>query len=184
MKIGILNIQGSVKEHLACLKKLSVDVVLVKKPADLEGLGGLIIPGGESTTLEKLLKEFGLRELILKHAKEDMAIWGTCAGAILLAKKGSLELMNISVERNAYGGQLESFEVEVKFGENDSQKIPAVFIRAPRIGHLGKSVEVLAQHNDDAVAVRDGRFLATTFHPELTKDLRVHRYFLEMCKKH
>ncbi|MDA1060676.1 MAG: pyridoxal 5'-phosphate synthase glutaminase subunit PdxT [bacterium] len=181
MKIGLLDIQGSVKEHLDCLQKLSVDVVLVKKVSGLDGLGGLIIPGGESTTLGKLLKKFGLWDGILQRVEEGMAVWGTCAGAILLSQMG---LLDVDVERNAYGGQLESFEGEVVFKETVSSpgiRFPGVFIRAPKIVSTGEGVEVLGTYGKDVVAARSGKLMATTFHPELTDDLSVHRYFLEMC---
>ncbi len=172
MKIGILNIQGSVAEHLEALRKLDVEAVLVKKPEDLRGLDGLILPGGESTTIGKLMDFAGLKKEIKQSVKSEMAIWGTCAGAILMAQLG---LINIEVERNAYGGQQESFETDVDF---EGKNIPAVFIRAPKILQVGGDCEVLAKYEDDVVAVREGKMLATTFHPELTDDLTVHRYFV------
>jgi len=186
MVIGVLDIQGSVVEHVAALEKLGLDVVRVKHPEDLEEIKGLIIPGGESTTIGKLLRRFGLREAILKRVDEGMAIWGTCAGAILLAKKivGSqqadgLELMNIAVERNAYGRQLDSFETPLEFA---GDSVPAVFIRAPKIVSVGDNVKILAIYKNDIVAAREGNLLATTFHPELSEDLRVHRYFVGVCR--
>lgn len=198
MKIGILDIQGSVEEHLEALRKLAkggskIEPVLVKAAEDLEKVRGLIIPGGESTTIGKLLRRFGLREEIIRRAKSgEMAIWGTCAGAILLAKKiigsqkaDTLELMDIEIERNAYGRQLESFETQVEFDLGFGtlgRIVPAIFIRAPMIVNVGKKVEVLARHNSEIVAARDGNLLATNFHPELTDDLLVHEYFLKMCR--
>ncbi|MBU1152156.1 pyridoxal 5'-phosphate synthase glutaminase subunit PdxT [Patescibacteria group bacterium] len=183
MKIAILDIQGSVVEHLRALEACGVDVVRVKKPADLEGCAGLVIPGGESTTLSKLLSRFGLRDAILAH--KDLGIWGTCAGAILLAKEiedgegvESLGLMDIKVKRNAYGRQLDSFEAEVVFA---GKKVPAVFIRAPKISEVKRSCDILASSGDEVVAVREGKYLATTFHPEMTNDLTVVQYFISMC---
>ncbi len=175
MKIGILNIQGSVAEHLEALRKLDVEVVLVKKPEDLRGLEGLILPGGESTTIGKLMDFAGLKKELKQRVKRGMAVWGTCAGAILMSQLG---LINIEVERNAYGGQQESFETEVDF---DGIKIPAIFIRAPKILQMGEDCEVLAKYDDDIVAVREEKMLVTTFHPELTDNLSVHRYFLEVA---
>mgnify|MGYP001235145655 CR=1 FL=1 len=192
MKIGVLDIQGSVEEHFASLQKLKgVEAVLVKKIADLKDVRGLIIPGGESTTIGKLLRRFGLAEEIGKRfADGKLAIWGTCAGAILIAREivgreqaDSLKLMDITVERNAYGRQLDSFETELDFdfGSDGVQKIPAVFIRAPRISKVAKKAEILAKYDGEIVSVRDGKLLATTFHPEMTDDLRVHQYFANMC---
>ena len=186
MKIGILDIQGSVEEHFEDLGKCGVEVVLVKKVEDLSGLCGLIIPGGESGTVGKLLREFELRELIIEEEKKGMCVWGTCAGAILLAKEvvgdegaDVLGLMDISVKRNAYGRQLDSFEGEVEFF---GKKIHGVFIRAPKIMRVGENVEVLSKYDRDSVVVREKNLLITTFHPELTDDLTIHKYFVEMCK--
>lgn len=189
MKIGVLDIQGSVQEHLQKLFMLSVEigfqVVRVKMPADLEGVDGLIIPGGESTTIGMLLRRFGLRDAILSRAAEGMAIWGTCAGAILLAKNISgeqkadtLGLMDIEIVRNGYGRQLDSFEGVAVFNDID---VPAIFIRAPKIVSVGNGVEVLAKYKEDIIACRQGKLMATTFHPELTDDLSVHRYFIQDC---
>ena len=203
MKIGVLDIQGSVAEHLAAIKKLKnsgggpmVEPVLVKNLDDLSGVSGLIIPGGESTTIGKLLRRFGLREEIIKRVREgSLAVWGTCAGAILLAKKivgrqnaDSLGLMDITVERNAYGRQIESFETQLEFDLGPAGRaiagnvVPGIFIRAPKILAVGVGVEILAKHDGEIVAARQGNLLATNFHPELTDDLRVHGYFVEMCR--
>ncbi len=217
MQIGVLDIQGSVKEHAEALARAGAQVVLVKKFEDLRRVNGLIIPGGESTTIGKLLERFGLGEEIIKRATgqesksilgaadleeenivpsaKPMPVWGTCAGAILIAKKiigkqsaDKLNLMDITVERNAYGRQLESQETEIEFltGDGDkkvSTKIPAIFIRAPRIAEIGPNVEVLATYEGDIVAARQENFLATTFHPEMTTNTTVHRYFMDMCKE-
>jgi len=194
-----LDIQGSVEEHFNSLQKLKgVEAVLVKKTSDLHGVRGLIIPGGESTTIGKLLKRFGLDlEIIKLFKKGKLAIWGTCAGAILIAKEivgreqaDSLNLMDITIERNAYGRQVDSFESELNFNfgvgksgakKRDEQKIPAIFIRAPKIKSVGKGVEVLAEYEGEIIAVKEGKLLATTFHPEMTDDLKVHQYFAGMC---
>lgn len=238
MKIGVLDIQGSVEEHLASLRKLArefemqkksvpknkastldlalgkpksemvpnfrdtnksdrfdIQPVLVKTIEQLRQVKGLIIPGGESTTIGKLLRRFGLREEIIKLAKSGkLAVWGTCAGAILLAKKivgmeqaDSLNLMDIEVERNAYGRQLDSFETQIEFDLGTYGRdyfgpgIPGVFIRAPRIVSIGKNVKILAEYKGEVVAARQKNLLATNFHPELTDSLEVHRYFVGMC---
>jgi pyridoxal 5'-phosphate synthase pdxT subunit len=191
MKIGVLDIQGSVDEHLQMLEQLSVEIVRVKTAEDLLGLNGLIIPGGESTTISKLLTRFNLRKAIVESHKNGMAIWGTCAGAILLAKRvvsktevEGLGLMDITVERNAYGRQLESFETtfEMLIGPGSTGRpIPAIFIRAPKIAEPGEGVEVLAEHDGWIVAAREGKLLATSFHPELSESSLVHQYFVAMC---
>lgn len=191
MEIGVLDIQGSVKEHFEALAKAGAAPVLVKNPEDLGRVSGLIIPGGESTTIGKLLRRFGLREEIIRRVRAGMPVWGTCAGAILLAKKiegrenaDSLELMDIIIERNAYGGQLDSFETQIEFDCGVGvlgRMIPAIFIRAPKILEIGVGVEVLIKRGEEIVGVREGKMLATTFHPELTDDLRVHEYFIGMC---
>lgn len=192
MKIGVLDIQGSVEEHLESLKKLAksgikIEPVLVKTPETLAQVSGLIIPGGESTTIGKLLRRFGLRELIIERATKGMPVWGTCAGAILLAKKivgkqqaDGLQLMDIEVERNAYGRQLDSFETQLEF-DMGRVGVPGVFIRAPRIVSIGKDVKILAEYKGEVVAAREKNFLATNFHPEMTDSLEVHKYFVEMC---
>ncbi len=194
VKIGVLDIQGSVEEHFNSLQRMNgVEAVLVKKISDLNGVKGLIMPGGESTTIGKLLKRFGLDLEIAKRFKAGkLAIWGTCAGAILIAKEivgreqaDSLKLMNITIERNAYGRQVDSFETELDFDfeaeKSNKQKIPAVFIRAPKIKSVGKGVKILAKYEGEIIAAREGKLFATTFHPEMTDDLRVHRYFQKIC---
>lgn len=186
VKVGVLDIQGSVAEHADTLREAGAEVVFVKKAEDLAEVAGLIIPGGESTTIGKLLTRFGLREAILERATEGMAIWGTCAGAILLAKKligeqqaESLELLDIEIERNAYGRQLDSFETELEFA---GDRVPAVFIRAPKILAVGEGVEVLAKEKDEIVACKKGKLMATSFHPEMTDDLGIHKYFIKLCR--
>lgn len=198
MKIGVLDIQGSVEEHLESLRRLAnFEPVPVKTVEQLREVKGLIIPGGESTTIGKLLRRFGLREEIIERVKSGkLAVWGTCAGAILLAKKivgregaDGLKLMDIVVERNAYGRQLDSFETQLEFdlgsyGRNYAGPgIPGVFIRAPRIVSVGEGVKILAEHKGEIVAARQKNMMVTNFHPELSENLEVHRYFVEMCGK-
>lgn len=192
MQIGVLALQGDFAEHQAMLESLGVQVNQVRLPAQLEGLQGLIIPGGESTTIGKLANAYGLTDALRDFAREH-AIWGTCAGAIFLAKDAGkaqplLGIMDIVIARNAFGRQLDSFEVDLRIpvlvnpnGENPFYH--AVFIRAPLIESIGVNVESLA-HLDGGkiVAARQDKLLATSFHPELTRDSRFHRYFLEMAK--
>ncbi|MBT3864977.1 pyridoxal 5'-phosphate synthase glutaminase subunit PdxT [Candidatus Peregrinibacteria bacterium] len=195
MKIGILDIQGSVEEHFEALRKLrGVEVSLVKNLGGLEKLDGLVIPGGESTTLSKLIEKFGLGKGIQGVIKRGGVVYGTCAGAILIGKKvfgeggvakvdekvKPLGLIDIDVSRNAYGRQLDSFEAEVEvFLKGGAAKVPGVFIRAPIISRIGNGVEVLADYEGEPVLVRQevpggGVVVAGTFHPELTEDLRVY----------
>ncbi len=174
------------------LEKLDVETIQVRLPAQLEGLDGLIIPGGESTTISKLAVAFGLMEPLRAFAQQH-AVWGTCAGAIFLSKDAQrdqplLGLMDISVERNAFGRQVDSFETRLDVPalqtvDPESRPFPGVFIRAPRITSANGSSEVLARlPGGQIVAARQGRWLATSFHPELTEDDRFHRYFLEMTR--
>lgn len=186
MKIGILAMQGAFREHAAALRKCGCDTVEIRKPADLEAIDALIIPGGESTTIGKLLNDYGLTEPILAKARNGLPVFGTCAGAILLAKdlvdsdQPRLGLMDIKVRRNAYGRQVDSFEVDVDVPVLGKEPFPAVFIRAPRIEDAQPGVEVLARYREGIILARQGNLLAATFHPELTEDLRLHRYFLCM----
>jgi 5'-phosphate synthase pdxT subunit len=191
MKIGVLALQGDFAEHQVMLEKLGTEVVLVRLASHLQGLDSLIIPGGESTTIGKLATEFGLMEPLRQFGKEH-AIWGTCAGAIFLSKDARrhqplLGLMDIVVDRNAFGRQVDSFEVglDIPVLYKDGKNVPfnAVFIRAPLIESVGKGVEVLASLEDGRiVAARQGHLLATSFHPELTADDRFHRYFMELSR--
>jgi 5'-phosphate synthase pdxT subunit len=191
MNIGVLALQGDFAEHLAMLSRLGVQAREVRLPEDLEGLDGLIIPGGESTTIGKLAVDFGLIEPLRKFGKSK-AIYGTCAGAIFLSKDARraqplLGLMDITVERNAFGRQVESFEVDLdipalKDVDKPNSPMHAVFIRAPLIEKISGAAEALASLPDGRiVAARQGRLLATAFHPELTGDDRFHRYFLKMA---
>lgn len=187
--IGVLALQGSVAEHFRSLSGIEgINPCEVKSASDLEKVSGLILPGGESTTMGKLLKDFSLVEPIIKRAKEGMPVWGTCAGMILLAREivgedyVHLGLMDISVRRNAYGGQLDSFNLSMSIPQVDNEDIPLVFIRAPWVESAGKEATVLARVEGRIVAVRQGNMLATSFHPELTNNLAFHRYFANMVK--
>ncbi len=195
MKIGVLALQGDFREHIQMLRQLGVEAREVRKREDLEGLDGLIIPGGESTTIGKIAVEYGLIEPIRQMAHSGKPIWGTCAGMIVLAKdvgmrQPLLGIMDVKVKRNAFGRQVDSFETELNVPaldkrENGSGPHPfhAIFIRAPLIDHVGKGVEVLARLEDGTVvAARQGNLLVTSFHPELTGDTRFHQYFVEQVK--
>jgi pyridoxal 5'-phosphate synthase pdxT subunit len=164
MRIGVLSLQGDFKEHIDVLKKLNVNVIEVREKNHLNNLDGLIIPGGESTTIMQLLKDIDLK---------NIPIFGTCAGCIIMSK---LNLIDIDIERNAYGSQLDSFIAKLDNG------FKGIFIRAPKIIKVGKNVEILAKHNDEIVLVKQGKYLASTFHPELTENTSVHELFLEMIK--
>lgn len=191
MVIGVLAIQGAVSEHLSHLEQCHVEAAAVKKPADLDSVTGLIIPGGESTTIGKLINQFGLLEPIIERSKEkSMAVFGTCAGMVLLAKEvldgfaeqPGLALMDIRVRRNAFGRQRESFETELSFGSFELP-LTAVFIRAPIIEEAGGDIQILAEIMEGIVAARQNNLLVTSFHPELDRDLRVHQYFIQMCRE-
>ena len=176
--IGVLALQGAFREHAMALRLLGADVVEVRRPAGLNGLDGLVIPGGESTTITLLAESYGLDEALRDFSKP---VLGTCAGTIVLDRE-HLALADIDVDRNAYGRQVKSFEADVEL-RDDTVPLRGVFIRAPRIRDLGPSVEVLGEHDGEPVLVRDGRFLLATFHPELTDDLRVHDLFLRMVRE-
>ena len=186
MKVGILAVQGDFEAHAATLARLDVEHVFVRTPRDLVGVDAVILPGGESTTQWKFLVEEGLDKSLIAHVENRGAIFGTCAGAILLAREvrnpaqESLGLANIAVIRNGYGRQLAS---EVRHGTAaiSPEPIEMVFIRAPIIECVGADVQVLAESNGQPVMIRQGRILITTFHPELTNDTAVHKYFLKMA---
>ena len=183
MKIGVLALQGDFDAHRLRLEELGAEVVLVKKPEQLDGIDGLVIPGGESSTFLKLLGEAGFQKL--KEFVHTKPTFGTCAGAILLAsdvenpKQTGLGALDVRVRRNAYGRQLESSIREGKFAESPMEM---VFIRAPKIERVGSGVEVLATEGSDPVVVRQGKTMAATFHPELSDDPRVHSAFLDLVK--
>lgn len=192
MNVGVLALQGDFIEHQKILEGLGATVLQVRLPSDLDKLHGLIIPGGESTTIGKLAEDFSLMEPLRQFAGNH-AVWGTCAGSIFLSKDASrkqplLGLMDIKVERNAFGRQVDSFEIDLDIPclENISQDespFHAIFIRAPLIEKVGQGVKVLAKLPDDRIiAAQQNNWLATSFHPELTGDNRFHRYFMEMIK--
>lgn len=187
INIGVLGLQGAVAEHVRMLETADVEVRVVKKLEDLEGLDGLVIPGGESTTISKLMNKYGFMEAIREFARDGRPLMGTCAGAILLANRinnqedAHLKLMDVKVERNAFGRQKESFEVSLPI-KGVAEDFPAVFIRAPYIMEVGANGEVLSQYEDKIVAARDGQYIACAFHPELTEDNRFHQYFVSMVK--
>ncbi len=187
MKIGVLALQGAFLEHEKKLDALNVEHFEIRQAKDLgNGFDGLIIPGGESTVQGKLLRELEMFDIIRRKISEGMPTYGTCAGLILMAgeiandDKIHLATMNITAKRNAYGRQLGSFSVEASFA--DKGKIPMTFIRAPYIETAGDNVEILAEVENKIVAAKQGNQLVTAFHPELTDDLTVHRYFIEMIK--
>jgi 5'-phosphate synthase pdxT subunit len=187
VKIGVLALQGAFIEHEKILRRLGVDAIEVRLPEELEGLDGLIIPGGESTTIGKLAVKWRLLEPIRALAEAGRPVWGACAGMVLLARdvvdgvpgQPLLGLMDIAVARNAFGRQVDSFEADLDVPALGEPPFHAVFIRAPLIERVGEGVEVLARLEDGTVvAARQGNLLATAFHPELTEDDRFHRYFL------
>jgi len=186
VRIGVLALQGAFREHIYAIEALDASAVAVRLPAQLDDCDGLIIPGGESTAIAKLMESYGFYEPIASRHAAGMAVWGTCAGAILIAKEivdgiagqRGLELMDIAVRRNAYGRQVDSFEADLDF-EHIGEAYRGVFIRAPWIERVGEGGEALASHGGHIVAARQGDLMATTFHPELTGDPRIHRYFIE-----
>ena len=186
-RVGILALQGAVREHADAVRALGAEPVPVRLPRDLEGLDALILPGGESTTMRRLIDRYGLREPILAMADAGRPMLGTCAGMILLAARATdgeqpvLPLLDVTVQRNAYGRQLASHEADVSIPAIGDEPLHGVFIRAPVLADTGPQVEVLARDDDGRpIAVRQGRVLATAFHPELTNDRRLHRLLLEM----
>lgn len=190
IKVGVLAVQGAVAEHLELLNQIpDVCAQEVKYLDELNEIDGLIIPGGESTAIGRLLRDFNLLQPLKERILNGMPVWGTCAGMILLAK--SLEndptvhlgIMDITVERNAYGRQLGSFTTEVEIEKISSNKIPLVFIRAPYVTQVKSDVDILLEVNNHIVACQQKQMLATSFHPELTKDTSFHRYFINMIKQ-
>ena len=190
MRIGVLALQGDFALHAKALEKCGVEAVEVRKPVELDEVDGLIMPGGESTTLLKLMDAWNFAPALEKFHSAGKPIFGTCAGLIILArevespKQFSLGLIDVTVERNAYGRQRESFEAPgtVRLGDKPAQ-LEMVFIRAPRIRRVGPGVEVLAEHGGEAVMARQDRVLVATFHPELTDSTVVHRYFCDVVRK-
>ena len=187
MKIGVLALQGGVQEHVAHLGRVGVSPVLVRQPQHLSGLAGLILPGGESTCLRRLLTVCDMKEPLLAHVRDGMKLWGTCAGAILAATRVEgestcLGVIDIGVRRNAYGSQLDSFRAETEAPAVSPERIPLVFIRAPTILDTGEDVRILARWQEAIVAVESESALCTTFHPELADDLAFHRHFVQKCQ--
>jgi pyridoxal 5'-phosphate synthase pdxT subunit len=177
VKIGVLAVQGAFREHVQVLRRLGAEVVEVRLPEQLDGLDGLVIPGGESTAIMRLVRLYGLEEAIRRFGG---AVFGTCAGMIVL-DRAHFGLVDLEVERNAYGRQVASFEADLDVvGEGAAFR--GVFIRAPRVRALGPAVEVLAEHDGEPVLVQEGRFLLASFHPELTDDTRVHERFLKLVR--
>ncbi len=185
-KVGVLALQGAFVEHVAALRRLGVEAVLVRLPEQLEGLDGLVIPGGESTTISRLMHSYHLVEPIKALAGQGKPIWGTCAGMILMAKQNgagnhTLGLMDVSVKRNAFGRQVDSFEADLPVPALGEKPFRAIFIRAPLIEKVGGDVEVLSRLDDGTiVAARQKNFLVCSFHPELNGDRRFHEYFLRL----
>jgi len=187
--IGVLALQGDVDEHVAALRAVGADASGVKTRAQLERVHGLVVPGGESTTVIRLLDRFELAELLVARVRGGMPLWGTCMGMIVAAREiaempqRTLDLIDITVRRNAFGRQLASEEVPLAIAVLGSAPFPAIFIRAPWIERAGPSVEILASHGGHGVFVRSGHVLGTSFHPELTTDTRLHAYFAEMVRE-
>ena len=191
MRIGVLASQGAFAEHISILHQLEVEALPVRLLRELKGLDGLIIPGGESTSISRLMLAYNLMTEIRELAKNGLPIFGTCAGMILLANKTSdsdaepIGVMDITVRRNAFGRQTDSFETELKIPALGEKPFPGIFIRAPIIEQTGSKVEILAKLNNGTnVAAREGKLLASAFHPELTDDLRFHQYFLDIVSGH
>lgn len=188
MRVGILALQGAFIEHREIMEKLGCETVEVRKPAQLDGLQALIIPGGESTTIGRILLDQAMLAPLAEMGAAGVPIYGTCAGMVLLAREiiGSqqprLGLMDVAVRRNAYGRQVDSFEADIQVPVLGPEPFRGVFIRAPRVEAVGSAVEVLASYDGRPVLVREKNLLASSFHPELTTDLRLHRYFLEAVK--
>jgi 5'-phosphate synthase pdxT subunit len=187
--IGVLALQGDVDEHVAMLRSVGARTLAVKTRADLEAVDGLIIPGGESTTVIRLLDRFELAEPLVARVRAGMPLWGTCMGMIVAAREvagleqRTLGLLDVTVRRNAFGRQLASEEISLAIPVLGPEPFPAIFIRAPWIERAGPNVEVLASHGGHGIFVRAEHVLGTSFHPELTHDTRVHAYFLKMVRE-
>ena len=178
MNIGVLALQGNFREHAAMLRRLGARVVEVRKPEQLTEVDGLVIPGGESTAIGRLIRLYGLEEAIRRF---ERPVLGTCAGMILL-DRAHLAVVDVEVERNAYGRQVASFEADLEVAGED-EPLRGVFIRAPRVRDVGPDVEVLAELDGEPVLLRDGRVIVASFHPELTDDVRVHERFLDLVRE-
>ena len=187
--VGVLALQGAFREHVAAVTRLGATAREVRQLKDIDGIDALIIPGGESTTMGKLLNEWNMLEPLRQRILDGMPVYGSCAGLILLCREiedsdqPRLGVLDATVRRNAFGRQVDSFETDLSIPEIGADPIPAVFIRAPVITGVGAGVTVLAEVKGQAVAVRQNNILATSFHPELTPDTRMHSYFLSFCSK-
>lgn len=188
MKIGVLALQGAVAEHIRALEASGVEAVPIKRTEELDDLDGLVIPGGESTTIGKLMVKYGFIDAVRAFHESGRGLFGTCAGLIVLAKEienqdqKHLQVMDITVARNAFGRQKESFETDLVVKGIDDGPLKAVFIRAPLIKSVEKNVDVLSEYNGEIVLARQGKLLACSFHPELTDDFRLHEYFVRIIK--
>ncbi|QHW32113.1 pyridoxal 5'-phosphate synthase glutaminase subunit PdxT [Paenibacillus rhizovicinus] len=188
MKIGVLALQGAVAEHIRSIEAAGGEGIAVKRTEELQELDGLIIPGGESTTIGKLMRRYGFIEAVREFSKQGKPIFGTCAGLIVLAERiegqedAHLQLMDMTVARNAFGRQQESFETDLDI-KGINEPVRAVFIRAPLIKEVSPSVDILSTYNGEIVTARQGHLLASSYHPELTDDYRLHAYFLDMAKE-
>jgi 5'-phosphate synthase pdxT subunit len=191
MKVGVLALQGDVREHIQSLLKCGVDAVAVRRESEIQAVDALVLPGGESTTIAQLSEVFGVYQLIKDRIANGIPVYGSCAGMILLAEEildakvgqKSFGGLDITVRRNAFGRQVDSFESDIEFADGSSDLIRAVFIRAPWVEKVSDSVQVLASVESHPVAVRSRTALATSFHPELTGDNRIHRYFIEQVAR-
>jgi len=188
IKIGVLALQGAVREHIKSIEACGVEAVAVKRKEELEDLDGLILPGGESTAMRRLIDKYDFMDALKEFARAGKPMFGTCAGLILLAKElvgydeSHIGVMDIKVERNSFGRQVDSFEADLTI-KDVADSFPAVFIRAPHIVEAGENVEILSKHNDRIVAAREGQFLGCSFHPELTENHAITAYFVEMVKE-
>ena len=188
IKIGVLALQGAVREHVRSLQAEDTEIIIIKKAEQLQEIDGLVFPGGESTTMRRLINQYNFFEPLKAFGKSGKPIFGTCAGLILMAseiagqEQAHLGLMNMKVQRNAFGRQRESFETRLEV-QGVAEDLRAVFIRAPLIEEVGEHVEVLSTYNGEIVAAREGHYLTCSFHPELTDDFRLHRFFVTMVKE-
>jgi pyridoxal 5'-phosphate synthase pdxT subunit len=187
VKIGVLALQGAVREHIRSIEECGVEAVAIKRKEELKGIDGLILPGGESTAMRRLIDKYDFMDALKEFAAEGKPMFGTCAGLILLAKnlvghEPHIGVMDITVERNSFGRQVDSFEADLAI-KDVADSFPAVFIRAPHIVEAGSEVEILSKHNDRIVAAREGQFLGCSFHPELTDKHELTAYFVDMVKE-
>jgi len=181
LTIGIFAIQGGVEEHANALQKCGAKVCFIRLPKDIYKLDGIVFPGGESTTIDKLANEFDLRKKVQEEVQRGLPILATCAGLILLTK---WDLFDIKTKRNAYGRQLDSFETDLEIDIFPKKNFPGIFIRAPKILKVGKKVKILAKYKESPVLVQQGNIIGATFHPELTDDLRLHQFFLNLAREY